>query len=382
MKVIDLRAWNFNWQAIGNNPFSTSYGGSSNRPFVCIVNGYPSIFYPIQLGNPGISYGAFLVSFDENGSVCVYRTPNFVNGGNNQWQQLQYSNCVQSGNTFTWSMLNSSTGYVWTIPNVFTPGASYTVPYKQLNIPSPCGVGDFYQAIYLGNQNLVAYEFIQAFGLTDNYFASIYNSLGEFVGGGLIGNAANDIFDQTNLVYPPGTSSTDLYCRNQGNFIGDNTTNNYAWLQPTLNGDPGSLTCGVANPSVYVGAKLSQTITPSDLPNVPTSYYGSVDFVCGDTDFPGFFLWPSGPQSMLISSNYCIMLPAMTSDYENLWFSKKLNSWFLHGASGTNQNGGILYKGAGPDLTPYGPPPNVSRSVHNGLANYHRAVSTRGTFQA
>ncbi len=382
MKVLDFSGWNFNWQVLANNPFRTT-AASNSEPFACIVNGYPSLLYPCQTGNPGVSQGALLVSFDNEGNVCTYRTPDYVNGIANKWQQVYYSNCAQSGNTFTWSLLNQPTNYRWVIPNVFAPGINFVVPYSALNIPPPCGAGLFHQTIFLPKQSLVAYEFIEAFGASDNYYASIYTTLNELVGAGFIGNGPNDIFDQANLIFPPNTFSTDLYSRNQGNFIGNNNQRNYAWLTPYLNGDPQSLICATPTPSVYVGAFANESIISAELTGVPIMNFASDAFAAGDTDQTGFFLFPNNPVSIFMSADWCLMMPIFNATNTNLWYSAAMKKWLKHDNSNiNNQNGGTFYVGTGPDLSAYGPPPSMTRSVHNGLANYHRAVSTRGTFQA
>lgn len=388
MKYVNLSNHAFGWTRIATNPFKTSFSGSNNSPIACIINNCFGILYVTSTGNPGTSQGAFLVLFDRNGNVCTYSTPDFVNGAFNIIMGQPWAVQI-SGNTIQWSLSNNPTIFTWKIPNVFQPGTNYRVPYGSLNILNSCNKGTFQRTIFLSQQNYIAYEFIEAFGESDNYYASIYNTQGNYMTGGYIGNSPTDIFYQISLSLPPFTSTDDVYIRNGFTFfssMGDvsGIYQNIGILQPYLNGDITKLNCGSATPSVYVSGNNQSTIFPYRDWNCPSMNNGSLAIPCGITDVYGQFVLIDYPNLHVVSQNYFIDLPS-PNNYNtiNIGYVTKQNAWFCHEATDFAENGGNVYINTNViDLTPYGPPPVTSRSEFSGLVNYHRVISPTGQYQA
>jgi hypothetical protein len=272
------------------------------------------------------------------------------------------------------------------IPNIFTAGATYTLPPSPLSVSSPCGGGDYHGTIFCGQQGLVCHEFIQAFPESDNYWASIYDSFGNLQGGGFIGNSSVDLFNRLSTSIPqPGGA---LYYKNGFNFannFGSSGSNQQAFstTQPFLNGSPGSLVCGSPNSNVYVSGINTSTVFPARDWGCPYIGASPDQTAQGITDVPGFFIFPDSV-ARLLSNDWFIDLPTNYGGTDNAaaYLSKQKKIYNVQTVNGISQtNWGEVYV-ASFDLTPFSPIPNITRGDFPGLANYHRAVSPRGIFQA
>lgn len=396
MLHINLGLFPVTWQKIGSIPKVGSTLSTNSIPFTCIVNGYWSVFYPCKFGgNPQFTRGAVLFSFDGLGGMCTYMTPDFSFAGN-QSDVCAPSQIFQNGNTFFYSLLG---GGIWklTIPNIFKAGATYVVGYEQLPVPSPCNSGIYQQTISCGKQGLYANEFILAGTGIADFWASIYDTLGNFVGGGFIGSSpsdTDDIFDQRATALPPGVFQTNFYDRNgltvYGNFgHGQPNQQVVGFGQNQLNGSPSELLCGSVRPgnSVYVNEiNTWQNYYNRDF-NIP-GFGSSPDYVIGGiTDIQGFtFFNDSVMSNILLGQDFFIQLPQrqINSPIGYFFSTKKIYSGNFRDNFGNYLTYGDIYI-ATLDLTQHGfsgPLPNVSPANYTGMANYHRAVSPNGTFQA
>lgn len=396
MLYLNLSTLPITWQKVGSIPKIGPSLSANSIPFTCIVNGYWSVFYPCKFGgNPQFTRGAVLFSFDGLGGMCTYMTPDFSFAGN-QDGLCAPNQIFQNGNTFFYTLLNGGTWKV-TFPNIFKSGATYIVGYEKLPVISPCNSGTFQQTISCGYQGLYANEFILAGTGIADFWASIYDTLGNFVGGGFIGSSpsnADDIFDQRSIALPPGVFQNNFYDRNglsiYGNFSqGSANQQVVGFGQNQLNGDASKLICG----SVVTGNNVFV-----DQINTWQNYYSRdfslpafttlPDFAIGSiTDIPYFMLFnDSSLSNVLMSKNCFIRLPRRQNFSPSGYFIKTKQLWNANfrDTFGNYLSYGDIYL-ATLDLTQYGfsgPLPNVSPANYTGMANYHRAISPNGTFQA
>lgn len=384
MKYVNLSAFPVTWTKIGTTGFTTNQ--NTNPAWACVVNGYMGFFYATAFNEGGGVFetnGAVLYLFDGQGGMCTYQTANF-NPKANPNALADGQNIFQNGNTFIYALSNGGTWQV-VIPPIFQAGATYVLPPTQLAINSPCGSGSLHSISYCSQQGLIGYEFLQPFGgSNDAYWASIYDTLGNFKGGGYLGNDTFDLFNQVSNVIPLGGK---LFFKNGYNVaqnFGNTGPNQQAisFLQPFLNGDYTKLVCGGSgNRSVFVSGINQSTLYPVRDFNCPYISDDASRMAMGMTDANGYFIYPDNSQGRMLSNDWFIDLPTMPGGSSMgvgyLLKQKKIYNLIPN-------NGG--YSGdvyvASLDLTPYGPQPISTRSDFSGLANYHRAVSPNGTFQA
>jgi hypothetical protein len=386
MKLVQIARPPYSY--IADNPFRAP-GGLGHAPLACIVNGYFSLFYACCTGgNPSHSTGAVLYSWDEIGNVCIYHTADFINA-NPLTHDLANADVVkQSGNAFLFSFVGNSTIYKFVVPNVFRAGITYVLPPSSLAIPAPCPGGAYNSTIFLGQQKLIAYEFIQDFALATNYWASIYDEQGAFKGGGFIANYPNpfDPFDRTQSVLPPTVFTT--YYKNGMNVYGNfgsapSASQVIGWDNPYLNGDPSQLVCGGSgNLDVYCAAiNQFQSLTNNI---IGVSFVeGPQSIALGISDIYNTFAFPDTSFFYLFSKDYAIQIPAFNSSNQAVCFmskTKKLYVQYIDHTSPQDFSGNIFVMDL--NLSGYGASPIVTKSSYKGLANYHRAVSPSGSFQA
>jgi hypothetical protein len=198
MRYVNLKSFNFGWAQIATNPYRTGATQSSTQAIAVIINGCYGLLHITSVGNPGVSHGAYLMLVNKAGQLCTYATPDFFNGSANNVLMAQPYNVQISGNSIQWFLNNNPVTYKWVIPNVFEAGVNYVVPYSTFTPINPCGEGLFSTAIFMGQQGLVAYEFIQTLGgSTAAYYASIYNSQNNYLAGGLISVSGAGTIDTT-----------------------------------------------------------------------------------------------------------------------------------------------------------------------------------------
>lgn len=384
MKFVDLSALPLTWTQIGTLPSIMTYGGSNFNPFTCMVNGYFSIFFPCSAGgNPAISKGAVLFSFDGKGGMCTYQTSDYSPSGTQDGICRAFQ-IWQSNNTFIYALLGGGT-WKFTVPNVFTAGATYTVNPQSFSTPSPCNQGTYNQTIFCGSQGIYANEFIEAFPLSDNYWASIYDQYGAFLGGGFIGNSASDLFDQRDLSLPPQVSTSNIYDRNgltvYGNFGHSTAVNQVVGTGLNfLNGDASTLMCGVQNQNVFVSTKNPLQIYYNRDYNIAPFNSGPDSVIEGVTDIPKTILYPDSSGPKLLSGDFFVALPNKVGNWPTGYISK--TKQLFAAAMNFNWNQSYPVYVASLDLSPYGPLPVANRSDFSGLANYHRVISPTGQYQA
>lgn len=379
------------WTKVATNPFNIGYPGSTQRPYACIVNGYFTMVYCCSSGgNPKTSRGFYAISFDVHGNYCIYQTADLNTAATDEYGCD--NTLTQSGNTFQYSLLGGGTWKV-VIPPIFTPGGKYILPPQQLNVTNPCRGGPPDQTIFLQNQGLIAYEWIQAFSESDNYWASIYDSFGNFKNGGFIGNSPQNLFNRIQISLPPYTFSDDVYYRNGSNIYGNygnagGSVQVYGFNTPYLFGNYGTLVCGGSgNPNVYVDAINQFQVYPNRDYGVPPFSAGSYQQRMGITDYPGYFIFPDGNNVFwLYSQDYLYRFQNIPYAYGGgnaICYLSKQNVLIgqASNVSGQFHYNGDIYVGTFPNVN-IAPPPKVSASTHKGLANYHRAVSPHGLFQA
>lgn len=387
MKYLDLRALPLVWTKICSNPFRSTQG---SVPLACIVNGRFSLFYAmITATNPQRYAGCVLYSFDSGGSICTYKSKEYRNGL--AINTIQTPNGISlAGNQFQFGY-NDGSVYSFTVPPVFLPGATVTVPALPLtNALPPCGVGNYVQTLLMGQQNLIAYEFAHAFEVGADIFASIFTTSGQLVGAGYIGNSpsGSDIFNLTNNELPPFVQLTDVYYKNGSNIYG-NFDFVYPQQQvigfntPYLNGDPTQLACGGSGtPSVNVTSTYEDVIYPYRDFGCPSFTYNSIGLAYGITDLKNQFIFCEDSTFFFLSRDYMAQLTytPFSGSPSKIGFLSAQN--LLIGESSPNTNvGGDVYI-ASFDPLPIAPLPIVSRASYTQLSNYHRAVSPGGIFLA
>ena len=384
MKFIDYSHITINWVKIGVNPFKSSYGGSLSQPLTVIVNGYFGIFFACMNGNnPSNSMGAVLYLWDANGNRCEYHTSNFVNGASIQ-NIVPNHLITQYGNVFNYAT-NDGNQWHFVCPNIFTPGAVYVIPPGLQKFTSPCGLGVYHQTKYFKAQNRIVQEYIKAYSLSDDYWVSVFDSNQNYITGGYLGNSAADLFDQTDLVLPPYTYAADVFYRNGltafGNFgSSGNVYQVFGFFTPTLNGNENNLTCGAPSDYYASGNNFNQFYGYRDY-KAPAFYTTSVGLGMGVTDKVGYLLFPDSYYNFLLSKDYIIGLATPTGSglYGFLSNTKKL--YWQNDTSGLGHNSGDIYIANFPAVN-IEPVPSASVLTYGNLANYHRAISPDGLFNA
>jgi hypothetical protein len=392
MIITDLRALPLVWNKIGSIKDYGPVANFSNAPMAVMVNDCYGLFYPCATyNNPAQSAGAFLRLFDGYGKSCTYQTSDF-RANNVTMDGFANPNAVfQTGNTFVYSF-NDGTTWKWTIPTSFSDGEVYISTPSLLSSKHPCA-DNFTpnEVIFVSQQDLICYEWIQDFADDSNYWASVYDSLGNPKGGGYIGNAKPDLFNRVVTNLPPFVDTGSLFYKNGFNFFlnmtGSNPFQVYGFNQPYLFGNPGELICGgTGNPNVYVGAIQQYQVYPNRDFGIPAFNGNVFRPALGATNINGAFIIPDFPHTDFIGRDFYVMLPMQVGadnrdgavGYHST--KKHLYSFVALNPTGTKYVGDLYV--ASLDLSSYGPPPLLNRAVYKGLANYHRAVSPSGSFQA
>ena len=385
MKFIDYSSIPINWVKIGTNPFKSSYAGGIGVPLACIVNGYFGIFYACMNGNnPANSMGAVLYLWDANGNRCEYHTSNFVN--NSSVRGLVPTNSIQqNGNIFDYS---TTDGVRWRFfcPNIFTAGAVYVVPPGNQTVASPCGQGSYLSTKYFRAQKRIVQEYIKTYSLSSDYWVSVYDTNQNYITGGYLGNSPADLFDRTNLVLPQYVYSSDVAYKNGQTVFGNfgssgNIYQVFGFFTPTLNGDESQLTCAAADGNYYAsGNNFNQFYGYRDYKS-PVFYQTSDGLGIGVTDKIGYFLFPDVYYNFLISKDYIFGFhtPDINGIYGFLSAAKQL--YWQHDTDGFAYRAGDIYIANFPAVN-IEPVPSASVLTYGNLANYHRAISPDGLFNA
>jgi hypothetical protein len=387
MKYVDLTGIAFNWTHIADNPFLMQYPGGLSAPVTaCVVNGKFGVLYVCGDYYGTTSKGFVLYLFDEHGNICTYQSPDYVNNSPSIVQCCQGFNIFQNNNTF---LCTSGWGtYQFVIPNIFTPGATYVVAYPRFAINSPCGSGALQTPIFCSQQKIVAYDFIHPFPDEYDDWASIYDHQGQFLYGGYIGHFLNSEpgFNRISTTLPPNVNN--IYSKNGFNFFGNfgDSGGPYqvvGWNQPTLRGNAESLVCGVANKEVYIDTSQVFQNYPNNTDPRQGFANDSSHVALGACDIPGFFCFPDKPYLKILSRDFYVQLNGPNADPNNLFcIVSELKKMFVLSANGIGYNGPVYVADFDPVALGISPVPIVERASYNGLANYHRAVSPSGSFQA
>lgn len=398
MKYVNLQSFNFGWTQVAINPYQSSgFGGTYQYPQTVTMNGCFGVLYILAapLGPSPTTRGAFLVLVNKAGQICTYQTPDFVNGSANNIVTQQPWNIRTVGNTIQWNLVGSASTFTWSIPSLFTPGGKYVVSYARFNATPPCpGGGALANILLLGQQGLIAYEYVTSVGQTGTYTASIYNKTNQFIAGGLIAQSSDgsDPFNKITSTLPPATRSTDVYVRNGVTFFANGSEGIapqqcVGVTQPFLNGNYQNLVCGSPSPQVNVVASEQQTLFPFRDWGCPGMSTRSDRMIpAGATDVPGYLLLPQqSPTTMpFISRDWWLDLasPTNVTNGPQLGYVAAQKSWFYHQTNVAPYGGGPIYVNANAfdPLQQYGPLPQVQQTGHNGLINMHRAVSINGSY--
>jgi hypothetical protein len=386
MRYKNLTSIPLTWTKIGTVPLPSTNGFiSTNYGISVIVNGFFGVLFPVfqaPIGSIQNSQGCVLYLFDGLGNMCTYQTSDFNPSGVNGVCNSQ--NINQSNNTFIYSLSNGGT-WKFIVPNVFLPGQTYVVPATPFNVNSPCNSGDYHGTLFCADQGYVCHEFIQAFPLSDNYWASIYDTQNNFIGGGYLGNSSDDLFNRLNTVIP---FDGNLWNRNSLNVAhnfgvtgGDQQA--FSLVTPFLNGDPTKLICGgQGNLDVFVSGKNQVTVFPARDFGCP--YIGTTQRTgLGITDLFNQFVYPDINVMRLLSPDWFVDLPAQYGSYGNAAYLSKQKKLYSIPIDDSNPTWGDVYV-ANLDLNQFGigPLPIFTYGDFPGLANYHRAISPHGLFQA
>lgn len=382
---------NQGWTQLGTGTVNTSYGGSLTGHSTCIVNGRFCVLCPCHGPSFGQFKGWVMFMFDDDGSVCTYQSPDYP--GDRNIQSFQ-GNVVQAGNRF-----NVSTGdganYSFTIPTFYQAGAVLTIPYISNTPPQgPCGVGSVTRSIYIDNLDLTAFEFVVNHSVANDTWVSFYRG-NTFVSGGYLGNypAAYEPFYRFSQSVPPGQNGP--FYKNGAYIYGPDGTgfgNQYLTASAiALKGNYSQLVCGgIGDPNVYVTAdrpfsnKLSNVIS--------WTYNGNDMEAAACTDIPlTYALVAVQPGGGGVTTNVCVLF----NQFQLLELSLQAPIGGLHMTGfGAIQSKKKVYIAVNDAFNKFfqvwsapltvipSPPANLAISQHDGLYNYHRAVSPDGTFQA
>lgn len=390
-----------NTHALGSVAVTTSVVGNLGSPWAVIVNNRPGLLFICSLNTASHYNGWMLALFDDDGSVCTYVSSDYPGKLMDTNLVGNYTdNVIQIGNSFNFSRA----GFTATIniPTLYRAGEIIVVPYSTVAaIVSPCGAGTFNRSVWLPNENLIAYEFSQAFAQASNVWVSFYQGQ-RFAAGGYLGNypSAYDPFFRYSDNLPPNISASNMAFKN-GSYIytkGSGTSYGFQTVGGStiqLNGDPYNLVCGGSgNPTVNVTAVKSFN-APLQANGIPARANGDVALINSNADIP--LTYASG--CILISAG----APIVSLFNQFQWLDIGLQGVGGISGQGLSSHAFIamgqkqkLYffkvDGSGDQKTFYAygmdfnqfpvQPANFQLSQFDGLMNYHRAVSPTGNFQA
>jgi hypothetical protein len=392
MKLVTITGAQFKFLA--TCPWSSSYGGSlTGYPYAAIINGYYALIYAGQNGNADMGVAVYL--FDTKGNICTFKTYGWSNNVTSLSMQV-----FQVGNVFT-IVFQSGNTYTLTLPNVFVAGSTFYLSMQKRTVPNgPCGIGTGYyqRTIFLQDQELTAYEYVQAFPDADNTWASVYNKNGQLVGGGYIGNYPSNVdpfykFSQS----LPQYVSADYVMYKNGSFVYINGNSvGYpfqviGWNSPRLYGDPSQLICGVGNPNVYIAANgpgVSQNISAIQ----GASFWPDPHITAaGVTDLPGFYcvpaisLWNGTFKIGLVSGDWLAYVDTGSGSSPcsaaYLQSQNKLYNLLEYRPGGLSKRTGDIYiSDFNATQNGLAPQPVVTQTAHKGLINWHRPISVNGEY--
>jgi hypothetical protein len=221
-----------------------------------------AIFYDsIEAGYYG-EFGFVAYRVKRDGTCCAFQKENVqqnlfvLNPGYNN-RQIGAATFITQG--------TSGTIQSFTIPDVFSPGGYFFVPNDTFNPPSPCGSGNLTNTYYDAQNNLVAYEFINAFPDDSFIYAAIYEFGAysrDLLNGGFIGVFPSNVdgFNLSTLDLPDNVnanvSNGPGSLRYQGGSLGYATTNSSEFnvgatkISIVQGGAP--LNCADSNSQTYV----------------------------------------------------------------------------------------------------------------------------------
>lgn len=378
-------------------------GGNLGQPWAVIVNSRPGLLFICSQQSPSTLYNGWMLAlFDDDGSVCQYRSPDYPGHGATNLIGVYVDNVVQTGNTFNFNRAGFTGNFI--IPTLYIPNGKIVVPYSTTAaLVSPCGSGTFTRSVFLPNDNFVAYEFSQAFAEASNVWVSFYRGT-RFAAGGYLGNypsAVEPFFKYADNL-PVGVGPSNMafkggaYIYMRGSGVGY-ANQCFGGSTMTLNGNPFNLICGgTGDPTVFVNAtgSFNTNLQPLGIPSwtnndtvllnanmdiTGTWATGCAHIVAGKAVVGMFNQWqyldirltglPVFPGGEWLSSHAFI---GMTS-------KKKIYFITIDGTAATRN---IFQAYVAPfNLFPV-QPANFQLSQFDGLMNYHRAVSPTGNFQA
>lgn len=379
---------NLVWKAIAPLPFDGA-ARLFSPPYWDIVNGKVTLIYLLQYESQFyVSMVAY--SFDDNGNYCTYQASNYSPGiTGDSYCALTF---FRSGNNFL-AQTGSGALIAFTLPTVFQAGVTFTIPVNTFAAPpSPCDSGAALTDVaYLTNQGLIAYHYDMFLGAgppqSFNFYLSVYDMNHHLLGAGRTGfETSTDNYNRLNLVLPINTQHISIKNGYRFYFNADTapyTQAAYGWMGENLVGDYKQMQCDVTatNPPYLIGVNGKQI---SLLDNqLPPSSNDQLSLGSGLTDFPQIFAIPqyfgrSNPMVIVSPTNFVqVNQPPGLNCGGGIFTANKKLYW---GSGNPYYMGGQLFVADFDfDITIL---PQVNLSHYNQLANYHRAVSPNGIFQA
>lgn len=395
---VDIPGWH---QLASFTVWNPDGGSGTAQPYTCIVNGRFSIFFPMcGTARDDRDKGFICVSFDEDGSTCIYQSPDYATYGpatiNASWNVGQAQNFYQTGNTFKWQGLHGS--YQVVIPNSYQAGKTLVVTPTLFAIPPPpCGQGSFDQTTFIDNGGFVAFEYSRAFGENNNFYVTIMRN-NAIVGAGFLGNFPGNLdpFIRYQLQLPPTVSISDLRYKNGAFTFCSFGSSGQKYVGATslqLNGEYSALNCATAT-DVYVSPATQFNINVGTLTGNPTHYTGASNAYWMCCDIPLTYATPTFTSDGQYASfslynqfqflDIRVVMPGVQSQalFPNglIGVNSKTKRAYVGFQSGSMNATFTIWSAPLPNIV--FKPGNFSISQHDGLYNYHRAVSPHGTFQA
>lgn len=390
-----------NTHVLGHVAVTTNITGNLHSPWAVIVNNRPGLLFICSL-NSGAHYNGWMLAlFDDDGSVCQYVSPDYPGKLLDTNLVGSYTdNVVQIGNSFNFTRAGFTANV--NIPTLYRPGAIIVVPYSTIAaIVSPCGSGTFNRSVWLPNENLLAYEFSTAFAQASNVWVSFYQGQ-RFAAGGYLGNYPSnyDPFFRYADNLPPAVD-TSVMAFKGGSYIymkGNGTAYPFQTVGGStikLNGNPFNLVCGgKGDPTVNVTA-VNSFNAPLQANGIPARSNGDVALIQANSDIPltyasSCILLNAGAPVVSLFNQYQFLDIALRgvgavgglglSSNAFIAMGKKQKLYFFKIDESGDQK---TFYGFGMDFTQFPvQPANFQVSQHDGLMNYHRAVSPTGNFQA
>lgn len=383
------------WTPLGTSPVPAVHVNSNwSAPWCCMIYGYFAVVIVYVVGANSFA-GIQVTLYDDVGNTCTFATKGLFQNTNNTLASIQAQTYNQAGNNF--KITNSSFGTVtFTVPNTFIAGMILPLNVFQQPPPaSPCGTGAYFSTYYVPTKNWTIYEYVQTFASNNNYWASVYQDL-YLLGGGYLGLYPNTFnpLNQINQSLP--TFHDNVYSKNLAQLITAGGDFGYpsqcvGGTELQCTGDPTLLVCG--NPgALAISTKRNWYVFLQSI-GVPGFTIGGSPIFSGASDVPGIYALSLryNVSSVPYCGAYCFdwFLDIEVAGTGMYWGANsgfgmcysKNKFYTIFDISGTLAHRWQFQAFSAPMALP---PTSYSlrRESYGSLANYHRAVSPDGVFQA